>query len=260
MSNPSREASSEKKAAFERIVRQLEPKHAVVLGSGLGQLPRSFQSLGSFLQADVAEIPRGTVAGHAGLIEIGRWSGKPTLVCLGRVHGYEGRTPREVVALMDQLPRWGVESLLLFNATGGIHPELEPGDPVLITDYWEATGPFWNLGASGPVWSIPNGVKEAGPSWCRGLKRGRFVMLRGPNYETPAEVRALKALGADVVGMSSAWELDAAKELGLATHLVSVIANHACGLKEEALSHADVCAVMARSVGKIHEVIDRWID
>lgn len=244
---------------FENLVREYAPRHAVVLGSGLGDLPPHFQSLGSFSQALVSDIPRGTVAGHSGKIDLGIWSGKPILICQGRVHSYEGWSRERVTALVRKLPDWGINNLLLFNATGGIHRDLVPGDPVLITDYWDAIGPLWNAPGGKIPWREIVTKGDDRLIWVRSLKRSKFVMLQGPCYETPAEIRALEMLGTGVVGMSSSWELDAAKEADLLVHLVSVIANHACGIIDEPLSHQDVCRVMAESLGKIHQVITDWL-
>lgn len=244
---------------FRKVLEKIQPRKAVILGSGLGVLPRSFESHGSFAQSDVSELPRGTVVGHSGALDVGFWAGHPVLVCQGRVHFYEGHPLEKVVTLVRSLPAWGIRDLLLFNATGGIDPTFVPGSAVLIDSYWNATGPLWNLKNGQPVWHRPTGRLSPGGRDALGLPLGRYVMVSGPSYETRAEVRALRTLGAQVVGMSSALELEASHQIGLNAHLVSVIANHACGMTDSPLSHAEVCEVMAQSVELMQGIVSRWV-
>ncbi|MFO1051673.1 MAG: purine-nucleoside phosphorylase [Planctomycetota bacterium] len=228
-----------------------EARVALVLGSGL----RGFGAL----LADATEIPFGAVPhwpvpkveGHGGSLLLGRVDGVAVACLTGRVHLYEGWAPREAVRAVRSLARAGVRRFLLTNAAGGIGASLRAGDLMCIEDHLNLTGSSPLCGpheaAFGPrfpdqsrVWDtdLRQRLLRIDPS----LARGVYAGLLGPSYETPAEVRMLRTLGADAVGMSTVHEAIALNAMGAKVAGVSLISNLAAGISEQPLSHAEVIA------------------
>lgn len=250
------------------------PEVAVVLGSGLG---RFFDALGGEVAPTAAiGLPNPHVPGHRGLIAVGAVRGRRVACLSGRVHLYEGHPPARVVLAVRALARWGVGGLVLTSAVGGLHPEWPPGQVVLITDHLNLqgqnplTGP--NLDALGPRFPDLSRVYSAR---ARGLVReaaaalgqrapvdGVYAAMPGPAYETPAEIRMLRRLGADVVGMSLVAEAVAAAHAGREVLGLSVVANAAAGLVDHPLSHQEVTEAMAAAGDAVSalltEVVARW--
>ena len=233
--------------AADRLQRLLPsiPRSAVVLGSGLGDLD---------LGAPTAEIdygripgfPRVRVAGHPGRLSlIGR-----TAVLRGRVHFYEGRSLDEVVFPVRALARLGVKRLILTNAAGGLHPRLNSGDLMAISDHLNLMGA--NPLRGGPNFLDLSAVYEV-PT---GLKRGVYAAVAGPTYETPAEARMLRRLGADAVGMSTVPEAIAARQAGLRVTGISLITN-AAGGGGKPVTHAEVLATAERARSRLAAVLRR---
>ncbi len=241
------------------------PRVALVLGSGLGPVadrvrdPRDvpFQELG---------LPVGKVPGHAGKMRVGALGGERVAVVRGRVHLYEGLGAHAVVRYVRALHRWGVQRLFLTCSAGGIASGLEPGSMVLVTDHINLqhdnplVGPafgtrFPDLGAAydpGMRLALSEAAREVGIA----LPTGVYAAMHGPAYETPAEVRMLRHVGADVVGMSTVPEVLAAAALGLRTAVIAVVSNRAAGLTDEVLSHDEVtetAAVVADRLGDLLE-------
>ena len=237
----------------------VEPRVAVVLGSGLGGFADAVENSSIIEYKDIPEWPRSTAVGHAGQLIVGMLAGIPVAVLAGRAHVYEGYTPQQVVYGIRTLDRLGVDSVILTNAAGAVNPQLRPGQLALISDHINLlgvnplTGP--NDEALGP--RFPD-MSEAYPKRCRDLAReaaktlgidlaeGVYAGLPGPHYETPAEIRMLRTLGADLVGMSTVLEAIAANHMGLKVLGVSCVTNYAAGVTDKKLDHAEVLATGER--------------
>jgi purine-nucleoside phosphorylase len=248
-------------AAFEqfaRAVRDAAPQTAIVLGSGLGGAAAGFRESASLPFGDVPGLAPATVHGHRGRVAVGTWNDTPALLFLGRLHFYEGH-PREVVTGTVRVAAdLGAERLVLTNAAGGIHPSLGPGSLVAIRGHIKLVGrDAWrSLPASGAVAS-PYSPRLL--ALMPELLAGVYAALTGPCYETPAEIRALAACGADAVGMSTAMEAETAAELGLEVAAVSCVTNKAAGLAAGSLDHAEVLANAKLAVERLAGVIGRLV-
>lgn len=222
---------------------------AVVLGSGLGALADQVEGTTVFPYAEFAVFPRSSVPGHAGRLVAGTLEGERVLLFQGRHHLYEGHDARQVVIPVHIAHELGCRRLLLTNAAGGINDSFRPGDFMLIADHLNLLGdnplrgetrnPFLDLSAlyeqsffaSLREWADRDGIV---------LHRGVLAALPGPSYETPAEIRALRLLGADAVSMSTVPEAIMGKYLGMTVAGLSFIANAAAGLAPGPLRHDDV--------------------
>lgn len=229
------------------------PQVAVVLGSGLGDFIQALSAPRSMSFDEVPGLPTSSVAGHAGRFVFGDCQGVPVIAMQGRVHLYEGHTASEVVLGVRAMLRCGAKTLLLTNAAGGVHPDFRPGDLMLIRDHLNLTGQNCLVGANdealGPRFPDMSAVYdaalceralEAAAAENLPLREGVYAGLLGPSYETPAEVRMLRTLGADAVGMSTVLEAIAARHMGAACLGISCITNAAAGLSDSPLSHAEV--------------------
>lgn len=225
------------------------PGTAVVLGSGLGGLVARLSGAVTVDYADLA-LPQSTVPGHASRVVRGRLGAAELVVLSGRVHLYEGRSPAEVVRYVRALHRWGVKRLLLTNSVGGIREGLEPGHLVIVTDHLNLQGrnPLCGpaFGTRFPDLSavyhpeLRQVLAQAADATGVPIRHGVLAAMLGPSYETPAEIRMLRTLGADLVGMSTVPEAIAAAEIGLPAAVVALVSNRAAGLAGHPLSHEEV--------------------
>jgi purine-nucleoside phosphorylase len=206
------------------------PRVLLTLGSGLGGLADDVDAVGVHPFGDLG-LPTSTVPGHAGRLLAGHLDGVPVLVQQGRVHLYEGHTPADVVACLRAAADAGVEVFAVTNAAGGLAPEFEAGDLMLITDHLNLTGA---TPLEGPSFvdlmdaydsGLAEAARQAAADASERLVEGVYAGLRGPAYETPAEIRMLRSFGADAVGMSTVLEVIAARELGLRVVGFSLITN-----------------------------------
>jgi purine-nucleoside phosphorylase len=251
---------------------ELRPVVGVVLGSGLGAWA---DGLGSSVRVPYADIPhmaRSSVIGHAGNLCVGQ-AGSVTVACLqGRVHLYEGHDPERVVFGVRLLARLGCRAVVLTNAAGGLDPAWSPGDLMLVTDHLNLTGRSPLVGpnesALGPRFpdlteAYDREISELGRDAAREsgvvLREGVYAGLLGPTYETPAEIRMLRTLGADAVGMSTVLEVIALRHMGVRAAAVSCITNLAAGLSQTLLSHDEVEATAARSRGSFTALLSGWV-
>ncbi|HKA05907.1 MAG TPA: purine-nucleoside phosphorylase [Gemmataceae bacterium] len=247
--------------AFSAAVRNYSPRVAVVLGSGLGSVPQRFEEHSSVSFADVPGLGTTSVQGHSGNICLGICAGSPILVFRGRLHFYEGHPWDRVTKPIDRLAGFGVKTLLLTNAAGGIHDSLGPGDLMILRDHLFLQAPnAWKEVAEprNPPYSrrLIELLQQAEFGRSRELMAGVYAALTGPCYETPAEIRALKAMGADAVGMSTAAEAQTAATLGLEVAAISCITNKAAGLTAGILDHREVLANAARPAERISEILE----
>jgi purine-nucleoside phosphorylase len=240
-------------AEVERLTRSLtthgigEFELAFVLGSGLGAFAERLEHAQRVPFADIDGLPQPHVAGHSGQLVLGELAGVRVLVQQGRVHLYEGWTAREVTRAVRAFCSLGCRGVVLTNAAGGLHPQWKPGTLMRIADHLDlqARTPLVpSERSSGAIYSaelgaaLDRGAKERGIA----LERGVYAGLLGPSYETPAEIRMLRAIGADAVGMSTVAEALAARSAGARVAGVSLITNLAAGISPTRLDHAEVLA------------------
>lgn len=257
--------------AMDRIHRCVEdirthtdfaPRAALVLGSGLGGFADKLQTVAQVGYGEISGFPVSTVPGHAGRFVFGYVEGTPVAVMQGRVHYYEGYPMEDVVLPIRVLGALGAKELILTNAAGGISPELASGSLMLITDHITAFVPSPLIGPNeegmgtrfpdmSEVYSkrLQGLARQAAGKKGISLKEGVYVQCTGPNYETPAEIRMFKALGAGAVGMSTACEAMAARHMGLEVCGISCVTNLAAGLSGKALNHKEVQEIADRVSG-----------
>lgn len=244
----------------------------IVLGSGLGAFADSIEDATRTPYSEIPELPRSTAAGHAGVFVQGKVGAVPVAVMSGRFHLYEGYTARQTVAGIHHLRSLGVSRVVLTNAAGGINPAYAQGALVAISDHINLqgvnplTGP--NDERMGP--RFPD-MTEAYPGTLRAiahataaelgitLHSGVYAAVPGPSYETPAEIRYLRAIGADLVGMSTVAETIAANHMGMEVLAISCVTNMAAGLSGEKLVHEEVLEVGRRVSGTFIGLLSKLI-
>jgi purine-nucleoside phosphorylase len=247
-------------AAFLRgKLGKFRPRVGMVLGSGLGDAAEGVTQPVIIPYGSIPHFPESTVQGHSGCIVAGMMGGAPVLVMQGRVHFYEGYTPWQVTFPMRVLGAMGIGAVILTNAAGAIDENLRLGQLVLITDHINMMG--WNplVGPNEPRFAIrPDAglrffdMSEPYSPWIRGLAKdiattegfdlgeGIYLAVSGPSFETPAEIRAYRTLGAQLVGMSTVPETIVARHMGMEVLAVSCVTNQAAGLSPTPLSHQEV--------------------
>ncbi len=259
-------------AAVVRSRRPTAPTLGVVLGSGLGAFGDTLADLHKVPYADIPGMPVSRVIGHAGNLCLGR-VGQVEIACMqGRVHLYEGHDPERVVFGVRLLARLGCKAVLLTNAAGGIHPGFSPGDLMLIVDHINLTGrnPLCgdNDESLGPRFpdmteAYDRRLREVARSAARAegisLLEGVYLANLGPCYETPAEVRMARALGADAVGMSTVPEVIALRHMRVPVAAISCITNLAAGISPTPLDHKEVEQVAARTRKDFVRLLSRWV-
>jgi purine-nucleoside phosphorylase len=255
---------SQRLDALEAVVRrhtQVVPELGIVLGSGLGGLADALEQAVAIPFADLPGWPAASAPGHAGRLLVGTLDGMPVICLQGRLHMYEGHDARLVVEPVLLMGRLGATSVLLTNAAGGMKEAHPAGTLMLVADHLNLTGhnPLVGpnddaLGERYPdlvdAWSprLRRLMREAAEQEGIALEEGVYAGLIGPSYETPAEVRMLRALGADAVGMSTVLEAIAARWAGIELCGMSLITNLGAGVTGEPVVHEDVLAV-AESTG-----------
>ena len=238
----------------------LEPVVGVVLGSGLGGFADAVENPVEIPYGDIPGWPVSTAIGHAGTLVIGEAAGVPVAVMKGRAHLYEGHPPEKVVFGIRVLGRLGIRSLVLTNACGAVDTSLEPGQLVLISDHLNLQGTSPLVGpndeALGPRFpdmsdaydpELRAAAKAAGARLGVELREAVYAAWLGPAFETPAEIRMMRTLGADLVGMSTVPEVLAARHMGIRCLAVSCVTNMAAGVLPEPIDHAHVLEVGARA-------------
>lgn len=229
------------------------PEAALILGSGLGEYGGEIEVSAVIDYKDIQGFPVSTVAGHKGRFIFGYVNKVPVVVMQGRVHYYEGYSMTDVVLPTRLMGLMGARFLFLTNAAGGVNKEFAAGDFMLLTDHIASFIPSplmgTNLDELGPRFpdmsdvyqkELQQLIREAAAEERIPLKEGVYMQLSGPAYESPAEVRMCRILGADAVGMSTACEAIAANHMGMRVCGISCITNMACGITEQPLSHAEV--------------------
>ncbi len=262
-------------AALVEAVRgrtDLIPRAGIVLGSGLGDLADGLDNPVAIPFAELPGWPVATAPGHAGRLLLGGLGGVPVAMLQGRLHIYEGNDPGLVVQPVLLFRQLGAQLVVLTNAAGGVDPTFRPGTLMVISDHLNLTGRTPLLGPNadelGPrftdltdVWSprLRQRLRDAGVAEGVELAEGVYAGLLGPSYETPAEVRMLRTMGADAVGMSTVLEAIAARWVGLEVCGVSLVTNAGAGYSGQPLSHAEVLEAAERAGPDLARVIRRFL-
>jgi purine-nucleoside phosphorylase len=242
----------------------LVPRVGVVLGSGLGELADEVDSRIEIPYDEIPGWPSTTAVGHAGVLVVGTIDGVPVALMRGRAHLYEGLGADRVVFGVRVLGRLGIRSLVVTNAAGGINPEFRPGLLVLISDHVNLQGTSAlvgpNEGSLGPRFpdmsdaydaELRARAREAAAALGIELGEGVYAAWLGPQFETPAEIRFMRAVGGDLAGMSTVQEVIAARHMGIRCLGISVVTNMAAGVLAEKIDHEAVLEVGARAAGSL---------
>ena len=229
------------------------PKVALILGSGLGDYAEEIEIHQIIPYEEIQGFPVSTVPGHKGRFVLGYVKGVPVIIMQGRVHYYEGYSITDVVLPVRLMKLLGAEILFLTNAAGGVNFDFRPGDFMMITDQISSFVPSPLIGSNveelGERFSdmseiydkdLQKLLESTAEELRIPLQKGVYIQLTGPNYESPAEVRMCRILGADAVGMSTACEAVAANHMGMRGCGISCITNLACGMTKTPLSHEEV--------------------
>lgn len=256
---------------FVRQQSGLVPSLGIVAGSGLGALAGLIEGATRIPYASIPGALAPTIIGHAGELVLGHLEGLPVAVLSGRVHGYEGHSPDEVVFNVRLVALLGARRFLVTNAAGGIDPWLLPGSLCRITDHLNLTGknPLTgpNLAELGP--RFPDMSHAYGVRLGKTLERaaelagvqlfaGIYAGLTGPSYETPAEIRMLRVLGASLVGMSTVHETIALNHMGVEVAGLSCVTNHAAGVSAQLLDHAEVAETANQAGPKLLALVSAF--
>jgi purine-nucleoside phosphorylase len=237
----------------------ITPRIGIILGSGLGAFASHVESPVTIPYAEIPHFPTPTVEGHAGHLVLGRIAGVPVAVMQGRVHAYEGYPISEVTFPTRVLGLLGCKTLIVTNAAGGINTSYSKGMIIAISDHINFTGANAALGTNEPLFSMTRGagqrffdmstaytlrlrtlaIEEAARQEFL-LPEGVYLAVLGPSFETPAEIRAFRTLGADLVGMSTVHEVLVARHMGLEVLGLSLVTNMAAGILNQAINHEEV--------------------
>lgn len=264
-------AQAQAAAAYIRAKAPLQPSLGIILGSGLGDFASQVQSPITIPYAEIPHFPQSTVVGHSGQLVLGTIAGVPVAVMQGRVHAYEGYPMPQVTFPTRVLGLLGCTTLIVTNAAGGIRPNIPQGSLVAISDHINLTGTNAALGPNEPRFAIAPGFGErffdmstAYSPHLRALaiaeaarqgftlSEGVYLAVLGPSFETPAEIRAFRTLGADLVGMSTVHEVIVARHMGLHVLGLSLVTNMAAGVPSlgqdtaETIHHEEVMEIGRR--------------
>ncbi len=268
----------EKALEAARYIRQREqrqPKVAVILGSGLGGLVEELEQPNAIPYGQIPGFPASNVAGHAARLAFGSIGGRDVVLMQGRFHYYEGLSMSEITFPVCVLRQLGVESLIVTNACGGINGSFAPGDLMLITDHINMSGNNPLIGPNddrlGP--RFPDMTEAYDPALRRlaedtaaelgiSLQKGVYALYTGPSFETAAEIRAFRTLGADAIGMSTVPEVIVARHAGMRVLGISCITNMATGIARTKHSHEEVLAAANASSQRfrllVRTLLERW--
>ncbi|HSM85744.1 MAG TPA: purine-nucleoside phosphorylase [Candidatus Limnocylindrales bacterium] len=254
---------AEEAARFILAKTDLRPAVAVVLGSGLGSFADNLVDAVRIPYAEIPHFSHSTAEGHAGQLVIGKAGASPVAVMQGRFHLYEGHSAQAVVFPLRAFARMGVRAAILTNAAGGIRLDYGKGGLVVVTDHINLQGQNPLAGPEGESFG-PRFIDmsdayskayramalEAGKKLGIELGEGVYAGLPGPSYETPAEIRFLRTIGADLVGMSTVAEVIAARQMGMKVLAISCVTNMAAGILEQTISHEEVLETGRRIAGQ----------
>jgi purine-nucleoside phosphorylase len=238
---------------------------AIILGSGLSSV--ASEPVETLAYSEFSEIPKPSVPGHRGEFSLCEIAGMRVIFARGRVHLYERRTAGEVTSIVRLLRQTGLKRLILTNAAGALNKKLKPGDWMMITDHLNLTGTSPLIGAANFLdmsecysAALQKVFASAAKRIRFELHQGVYAAVTGPQYETPAEVRMLRRLAADAVGMSTVLETIQARALGLEVAAFSCITNLAAGMATAKLSHEEVLAIGAKSAGDFSRLLAQALE
>lgn len=255
-------------ADYIRSKTSLRPQLALVLGSGLGAFADDLEDRVSLPYSTIPHFPISSAVGHAGNLVIGRVGDVPVAVMQGRVHYYEGHAMSRVTFPIRVFCRMGIKGVLLTNAAGGIGPQLKPGCLVVLSDHINLQGTNALMGANedrfGP--RFPDMTEAYSKHWRKlalaegarqgiDIYEGVYAAVPGPSYETPAEIRFLRTIGADVVGMSTVAEVVVARHCGMKVLAISVVTNMAAGILDQPINHEEVLEIGQRIKGQFSALL-----
>ncbi len=245
--------NAESAAQFVLSQTSLRPKIGLVLGSGLGGMADELTEAARVPYAHIPCFPRSTAIGHAGQMVIGKAGGVSVAAMQGRVHLYEGYTPQQVAFPIRVFSRIGIRALILTNAAGGINLEYKQGALVIISDHINMQGHNPLLGPNDDRFGLR--YPDMSEAYCKSYGQialeearrlgvpaypGVYAAMLGPSFETPAEIRFLRTIGADVVGMSTVSEVIAARQMGIKVLAISCVTNMAAGILDQPITHEEV--------------------
>lgn len=249
-----------------------KPQIGIVLGSGLGGFVEHLERSVVIPYQDLPGFPQGAVHGHAGNLVLGTYEGTDVVCLQGRAHYYEGNHSQTVKTYVRTLQRLGCQSFIATNAVGSLNLEVKPGELMLITDHINFQGCNPLIGPNddefGPRFFPVDTLYDAqlreqflrtAQSLHIPIHQGVYLAVLGPNYETAAEIRAFRLLGADVVGMSTVPEVLVAQHCGMKTAVISTITNFATGLNTTAHDHNEVVKVAAEGGKNLNQLLCQWI-
>jgi purine-nucleoside phosphorylase len=258
-----------KQAADFILSQGFAPRVAITLGSGLDEVVGRLQTQVKIPYNTIPHFPGTTVQGHGDTLHLGNWKDVPVAILEGRVHCYEGHAPSTVVFPLRTLALAGIETFILTCAAGGIAAKSKPGGFMVFTDHLHLQGLNPLVGIHDPRWGAQFvDLTEAYDPRLRAITRkaatklrvpcfeGVYASLLGPTYETPAEIRSLKGMGADAVGMSTVPEVMAARQLQRRVLAIATISNRAAGLAGKPLSHEEVLAAGRGASRNLADLLD----
>ena len=247
------------------------PRVVIILGSGVGVLRHSLKDAKSVSYHEIG-LPSTSVEGHDGALIVGELGGTRVAMLSGRIHTYEGRPMEENVRAVRAMAAWGVEILVMTSAVGSLHIGLQPGDLVRVTDHINLMGinPLVgpNINELGPrfpdmaaAYDPMLGAQADQVAQDLGIEmvQGVYAAVRGPSFETPAEVRMLSKVGASVVGMSVVPETIAAVHAGVRVLTIAIVSNDGTGLSDEPPNHAEVTTTVGRATERLCPIVERLI-
>lgn len=260
-------------ATITARVPDVRPRVGLVLGTGLGELAATIGHAVSISYSELPGFPQPTVAGHVGRLVVGTLGGVPVACLQGRAHLYEGHAPATIAVPIRALRLLGCETLLLTNAAGSLDSNLAPGSLMLLRDHIDLLDDNPLIGPNderfGPRFVDMTNAYDPGLrarfAAAAGrlgitLNEGVYIAVTGPNFETPAEIRAFRTLGADAVGMSTVPECLVANHCGMRVAAISVITNMAAGLAHEALSHEQALAVGGATANDLGRLLIAFLE
>ncbi|MBQ8090414.1 MAG: purine-nucleoside phosphorylase [Pyramidobacter sp.] len=262
-------------AAFAAVKARVPfvPQVAIILGSGLSELAEAVNDPVIIPYGEIPGWKASTAPGHIGRLLCGTIGGVPVVVMQGRLHCYEGYTPWETTLPVRVFGLWGVKTLIVTNASGGVNWDYSAGDVALITDHINLTGLNPLTGPNNTEWGprfpdmseayskrLLSIAKEAAAALQLPVHESVYIGMAGPSYETPAEIRMARALGADIVGMSTVHEVIAANHMGMEVCGISCVSNQAAGMNGGKLSHQEVLDQMSRSSEKVAYLISKMLE
>jgi purine-nucleoside phosphorylase len=265
------ELAKQIQTAVDYIITQtpVRPSVGLILGSGLGDFADTLRQRTVIPFADIPDFPQTTVAGHAGAFVFGTCQGRSVVALQGRLHYYEGHSQQTVTLPVRIMAKLGVKQLIATNASGGVNLDYRPGDLMLIRDHINFSGSNPLLGMNMPEFgprfpdvsdlyskdlrrTILAKAEEEGIA----VRQGVYMMFSGPNYETPAEIRFARIIGADAVGMSTVPEALVAAQCGMQVVGISCITNMAAGILPQGLNHQEVIDTAALVHDKFHRLLN----